>query len=330
MNRITWIDYMKGIAIFFVVLSHSEGVPKWLEYSFRAIFLTSFFFASGYLFHNQLKTFDIKKKILRITEGILIPYLIYWITSFIVDKSLEGCSIVNIINEFIYSLLEGKKLWFISCLLCAELLMSFNLYISRSPIYIFISGIVSFLVWKITDFSQPGVWCWCINVAFLAYLYLALGYSFKVYEPYVSKYLIKNKTGIVLFFCYVTLVYIDYQHFNYNVSFALNWFSNIWYYLLCSLVGLGFLYYLYNRLKENNVIIFLSLNSMLIYFYHNQMLNILKYASRLNIFDTVPEWGICIFQSVGTMLLVYIPIVITNKYLPILSGKSKWLSRKIA
>lgn len=330
MSRLAWIDYMKGIAIFLVVLSHSEGVPEWLEYSFRYIFLTSFFFASGYLFHNPLKTFDIKKKFLRITESILIPYLIYWIASFIVDKSLEGYSIDNIIKGLLGSLLEGKKLWFISCLLCAEIIMSVNLYISKNPIYIFLSGIVSFIVWKITDLSQPGVWYWCINIALLAYLYLAFGYSFKVYEPYISKYLKKNITGIVLLLGYGMLVYIDYQYFNNKVSFALNCFSNIWYYILCSFIGLGFLYCLYNRLKENSVVIFLSLNSMLIYFYHNQMLNLLKYASKLNIFDTVPEWGICIFQSVGTMLLVYIPIVITNKYLPVLSGKSKWLSRKIA
>lgn len=309
-----------------VVLSHSEGVPRFVEYFFRPFFLTSFFFASGYLFHNPTKTFDIKKKIVRIIESILIPYLIYWSISFIVDKSLEGYSIDDIIRRLIYSLLEGKKLWFISCLLCAEIIMSINLYISKNPIYIFLSGIVSFIVWLITDLSQPGVWYWCINIAFLAYLYLAFGYSLKVYEDQISKYLDSKVVLLSLFLTYCISVYIDYQYLNNTYVFALNIFTDIKYYILSSIIGLLFLYCLYNKLKANRIISFISVNSLLIYFFQNQILNLLKAITKLFFFEPLPYWVICLIQSLGTILLVCIPIAITNKYLPIMSGKSKWLS----
>lgn len=325
-RRISWIDYMKGIAIFLVVLSHSEGLPKLVEYFFRPFFLTSFFLASGYLFHNPSKPFDVGKKSIRIIEGILIPYLIYWIISFFINKLINGDSFNIIIQELMQSLLKGQKLWFISCLLCSEIIMCANLFISKNPIYILISGIAAFLIWTFTSLSQPGELIWCVNIAFLAYLYMSLGYSFRNYEKLISQYIINNKIGIALLFIYLVLICIDYLHFNYTVIFALNHFSNIGFFILCSLIGLATLYYLYNKFKTNKIITFLSLNSLLIYFFHNQMLNILKYISKLSIFNILPDYGRSLFQAIGTILLVYIPIIITNKYIPILSGKSKWLS----
>lgn len=325
-RRISWIDYMKGVAIFLVVLSHTEGLPRLVEYFFRPFFLTSFFFASGYLFHNPSKQFDIEKKIIRIIEGILIPYLIYWIISFIIDKLINGDSFNIIIQELMQSLLKGQKLWFISCLLCSEIIMCTNLLISRNSMYILASGIVAFLIWSFTSLSKPGELFWSVNTAFIAYLYMSLGYSFRNYEKHISQYIINNKIGITLSFIYLVLICIDYLHFNYTVIFALNHFSNIGFFILCSLIGLATLYYLYNKFKTNGIITFLSLNSLLIYFFHNQMLNILKHISKLSMFNILPDYGKCLFQAIGTILLVYIPIIITNKYIPILSGKSKWLS----
>lgn len=326
MNRISWIDYMKGIAMFLVVLSHSEGLPTLVEYYFRPFFLTSFFFASGYLFHDPSKPFNIKKKAIKIIEGILIPYLIYWIISFIIDKLINGNSCITIIQELIQSLLRGQKLWFISCLLCSEIIMCTNLFISKNPIYILISGIISFSIWLFTNLSKPGEWIWCVNIAFLAYLYMSLGYCFRNYETRLSQYITNIKIGLSLSVIYIILICTDYLYLNNTVIFALNYFSNIGYFILCSSIALASLYFLYNKLKVNKIITFLSVNSLLIYFFHNQILNILKYFSKLNMFNILPEWSICLFQTVGTIILAYIPIMITNKYIPILSGKSKWLS----
>ena len=50
-TRIMWVDIAKFICISLVMISHMEYVPSYAEYIFKPIFLTGFFFMSGYTFH---------------------------------------------------------------------------------------------------------------------------------------------------------------------------------------------------------------------------------------------------------------------------------------
>ena len=47
-KRIEWIDQTRGILFFFVILCHSRLAVDWLKYLYEPIFLTGFFFLSGY------------------------------------------------------------------------------------------------------------------------------------------------------------------------------------------------------------------------------------------------------------------------------------------
>lgn len=50
-NRLTWIDDVRGLCMFFVIISHynAVGVPVF-RHIFAPLFLVCFFFVSGYLF----------------------------------------------------------------------------------------------------------------------------------------------------------------------------------------------------------------------------------------------------------------------------------------
>lgn len=52
-QRILWIDYIKGICMFLVIMSHSSW-PEGYDLLFSPIFLTGFFFVSGYTFNEEL------------------------------------------------------------------------------------------------------------------------------------------------------------------------------------------------------------------------------------------------------------------------------------
>lgn len=328
MQHLFWLDAMKGVAMFLVVLSHAEHVPLWLECFFTPFFLTSFFFASGYLFQNPDKPFLLKLKIVRLIESLLIPYLIYWIASFVVAELFKGETVIAILTHWMESFVEGKKLWFISCLLCAELLMIACLSVSRNAKVILCSGVFSLLVWKLTPLSLPGERAWCINIAFVAYFFMTLGYSFRKYESMFS-FVLRNKYVISMIgTIYFTLVALDYAWVHNNVVFALNIFSDIYFFVLSSIMALACLYIVYNKIPSYRFITYLGSNSLLIYFFHKQVLDFLK---RINAhyLGFLPDSIIFLWEAVGVIVILILPIAIVNRYIPILSGKSKWLSKLV-
>jgi len=94
MNRIAWIDSVKGIGILLVVLGHS-GVPEWAKSLVFTFHMPLFFFLSGYLFNYTKYQSDINRFIRTKFFRLASPYLI----SFIV-LSLIWVGIKEIVSVF--------------------------------------------------------------------------------------------------------------------------------------------------------------------------------------------------------------------------------------
>lgn len=88
--RHEWIDLVKGICMFFIIAVHNNYVPLYFSIFINSFFIVAYFILAGYLFHNLQNQFYYRKKICRITESILIPYLIYWILSFTLESLIKG------------------------------------------------------------------------------------------------------------------------------------------------------------------------------------------------------------------------------------------------
>lgn len=54
MERVKWIDYLKGFAILLMVIGHYQGTPTFLNVWIYAFHMPLFFFLSGYLSENIL------------------------------------------------------------------------------------------------------------------------------------------------------------------------------------------------------------------------------------------------------------------------------------
>ena len=52
-KRIEWIDQLRGILFLFVIICHSRLAPPFLKHLYEPIFLTGFFFLSGYLYKDK-------------------------------------------------------------------------------------------------------------------------------------------------------------------------------------------------------------------------------------------------------------------------------------
>ena len=80
MQRVGWIDFLRGISMILILVFHTEiyykeyDVTPYYIYTTNAVVL--FYFISGYLYYRQ-GIFDFKKKIKTIVRSLIIPYFIF-------------------------------------------------------------------------------------------------------------------------------------------------------------------------------------------------------------------------------------------------------------
>lgn len=53
-KRIEWIDQLRGILFLFVLICHTKLTPPFLKYLYDPIFLTGFFFLSGFYIKTKV------------------------------------------------------------------------------------------------------------------------------------------------------------------------------------------------------------------------------------------------------------------------------------
>lgn len=120
-NRIEWVDAAKGICIFFVIMCHFGADGNIFYPYYRYFFLTLFFFLSGYV----TKTKDVVPFIKTQLKSLLIPYLCLSIILIILSPTFISSILHNTfsqyLNEQLLLLINGDKLWFISCLFIVQI-----------------------------------------------------------------------------------------------------------------------------------------------------------------------------------------------------------------
>ena len=166
-KRIDWIDNLRGMCMVFVCFHHSGSSPLWFVKFYVPIFLTSFFFVSGYLFYNPSKNFDIRQKLLNIATSLIVPYFIYCFCCSCIALMLHG---VDGFVEQIYISLYGIKSWFISALILCQLFALVNFIEKYRLITILITMILSLSLYFCLT---TGDYFWNFRNSLLAYFFFA-------------------------------------------------------------------------------------------------------------------------------------------------------------
>ena len=209
MERVGWIDFLRGISMIAILVYHTEiyykeyDVTPYYVYTTNAIIL--FYFISGYLFYKN-STFQLKQRIISIVRSLLIPYFIF--TALIaVPKLLIRQMDVNW-EEIIIHILTGRASWFIAALIVAEIVFSILLWISRGKhIGISIVALFCFISYYIIPFNQHNYWQW--QDALLAVTFLYLGYVYHQYKQYFHTI---NKPLYSLFLLLVLILIKVYEY----------------------------------------------------------------------------------------------------------------------
>lgn len=83
-QRIPWIDTMKAIGLFFVVLGHTEGIGEGLRAYIYSFHIPLFFFVAGYLLNPETLRGDFSRFWRKYCRSLLLPYLCFGVITYLV------------------------------------------------------------------------------------------------------------------------------------------------------------------------------------------------------------------------------------------------------
>lgn len=266
MERKHWIDLLRGICMLAILLFHTDvycangGVVEYKLYVSNALVL--FFTLSGYLMYKE-QEFCLRKKLLSIARGILLPYFIFTLLMAI-PKALVHGNEVNIANILV-PILSGKASWFVATLCLAEILFSVMIRLSNGKTTVLgIMCIVSFVVSMYIPESDEAYF-WETDNALQALLFLFAGYFYHKHEHIADRYLRTPYSLPILFILLVAIKVYECRSGVHIIIFPIR-ISNYVVFLADMLVGSLFLIYLCKKLPACKWIEWVGTHSLVYYF----------------------------------------------------------------
>lgn len=138
-TRTIWIDNLKGVLLFLIVIGHLGSIPsevRWLLRPTDLLYVPAFFFLSGLLFNNEKYTF--KEFLKRKSLSLLLPYLSLSLLITVLDWNLYR-NPVQTLQDSAMSILFGDgalkatPLWFVSTLFMANILLKLG-YVTKNKV----------------------------------------------------------------------------------------------------------------------------------------------------------------------------------------------------
>lgn len=210
MNRLIWLDAVKGVGIISVVMGHVLG----LRYVY-AFHMPLFFLISGYTFHLREDGFQYMKKLF---FRLMVPYI-----SFLVIINLTTYMLYDMRLGFSSLIWGGGRLkgifavyWFVTVLYGA--LLMFNLMIKQKLIRLRWCLLCLLAIAYLLEFFKLEM-PWCIQVIPMAMVFMTFGYIYKIKQKSLPNnyiIIIPIMIAIVLPFFSQELI-IDMKYTNYGI-----------------------------------------------------------------------------------------------------------------
>lgn len=228
LERIHWIDSLRGICILSILLDHTElyytgiNIINYNTYVVNALVL--FFILSGYLMYKEIG-FNLRKKLKSIAKSLLLPYFLFSIILSVPKALVHGNNIE--IGNCLLQIISGQSSWFIAALCLSELIFALTVWITHGKmIAISIICMLGFgISIHLSKGSQPYIWQ--LDNSMQALLFLCMGYAYRKYEQVFS--IISRTSYTCLFFLLLIIIKV-YEYMN-DVNMLI-WHININNYLV--------------------------------------------------------------------------------------------------
>ena len=262
-SRISWLDILKGIGIFLVVLGHvysEKTIFNWL-YSFH---MPLFFWAAGLTYKKRSVLTDINRRIQTIVGpyfsfGLLI--LIYWQ---IIERKFRDSdksfmeALVGLVSGSYKNLDFNIHLWFLPCFFVTVVLFNLLVNIGGNKLA-YIATILMSIVYVVIPMPEL---IWGINRVFMYIIFYSIGVALG--EKIKISTLKKNKIEYLIAGILMTLNFILAYH---GLTKGIMWFITA----LLGVMGVTIIAMLVN---ENRVLQYWGRISMVILCVHGPVYRI--------------------------------------------------------
>lgn len=270
-SRYVWIDWVKAIAIFLVVLGHvwrglneagliDQKIFHILDNSIYYFHMPLFFLVSGFLYHKTYKK-EWKNIIKRQWLSIIWPY-VFWSIILVLVKTIFSSSVNN--ETDIYSIFNIAYkpvaiFWFLYVLFVSQILVKIFFKNIFSSNLLLIFGFLIFLISDFFDIRNLGI----IYTISKSMIYFILGFFIADKNILINIYI--NKTSAVLAFS--SFFFIQFLLFNFDISYE-NGFCFIATLLLSICVIIICMWFSQNSFAKSPTIKYISLSTLAIYVSH--------------------------------------------------------------
>lgn len=324
-KRISWIDSSRGIAFLMVIFNHLDYENNIVMRFFAPIFLTSFFFVSGYLFKSDVSFKDI---FMHRTRTLLWPFFILGnitiLSSCFVSFNEKHIGILESYKELFaqYGYAHINTMWFIPSLYLYSigfylLLIIRNRYIRHTLFILFLLLNWYFYYYVFVEFSLP----WNVQWMGFAWFYMYLGVLYRYNEGFVDQF------AKFPFFVFLLIFYVGYIIITNN---SCNFYGSPLLFDSCAL-SLSGLFLLISLCKKINIHFFkfVGANTLLYFAFHGKVasfVNVLYRHMFIEDINNLIVYEIILIIKTILIALLLIPICkIVNKYFPFILGRTNYI-----
>ncbi len=319
-KRIDWLDTSRGLAFLMVIYSHLEFCNQDLMRYFSPVFLTTFFFVSGYLYKSKS---PFMKVLEQRTRTLFIPFIIYGTLLIALRYLYTTRDELASFDTYFFQMLfqyepESRFIWFIPALYVYSLLFYWIEKHFNSPQKLLVASLLIFTVNYVLTYIYPTSQLpYTLHTAGYGCAYMGLGKVYRHYETIIDKHLDLQKM-IIVFISYPLFVFvspgISYCGSPYLVDS-----------IVITVMGLSILIYASKRFKTK-FLLFIGSNSLLYFCLHGKVYAILescvhKYCGLFLLDNTMFCNIMGIALTFADAVILIIPIVIINRYIPFTVGR---------
>lgn len=320
-NRVHWLDVSRGLAFLMVIYTHLEFCnPDIMKY-LSPVFLTTFFFVSGYLFKRGYSfSFVFEQR----TRTLLLPTLLLGFIMILMEQIItfnEKVSFHEAIKGLLLQYGENQILWFVASLYIYSIFFYWIERFSKNSNQLLLYSSLLFILNEIYSLYDGSKIPWHIEYIGYACFYMGLGLYYKDNEEIINKY-INNRfvfsLCIIIYVCFITL-------FDLRISFFGS--KYIIDALIITTIGLFLMIYISKEILNNNrLLLFVGANTLFYFAFHGKCFSLLTFFCHKIIAQNILDimWVNNIVALVIVLLdaiILIIPAIIVNRYFRFLLGR---------
>lgn len=345
-SRLGWLDLIRGFLMCLVFLYHCEvfyGTGHSWSWFFEPIFLTGFFFVSGYLYTLNWEKVTIKVKWMQVLRGVLIPYYFFMFT-FLIPKIVLLHYDWRQTVEDIFLL---RASWFVIAIGFLQLLYALTLnaskkvsvFVALSILYTLIGYVCVLLYRNLPEWylnnkilyseAMPGCMPACLNLVFLATPFFSMGMLYRKYENKL-RVTTSYRIGVIMLILYLFVLTLDHHNIGSSLCYAGCSSNNLMLVIIYFLLAMFALIAICKKIHVFKVLNYIGGNTLLFYYFNIVMLRVAGtvYDKVIAVayLDGIKEllgYGNCLVVTLMAISFTFPLVWFINKYLPLLTGKKK-------